>query len=68
MQTVFLDFQTRVQEVDQYFQFLDELIRENTKLTVLEDDGSQRVKLINSDMKKILKAMIFWLCFLFCQS
>jgi len=42
IQTVFEDFHTRVQEVNQYFVFLESLIQETTKLAVSGDQGEQK--------------------------
>jgi MAE_28990/MAE_18760-like HEPN len=68
MQTVLLDFDTRVQEVNQYFEFLNGLIQETTKLAVLGDDGEQKITAINSDLAKILKANAFLLLYNLVES
>jgi hypothetical protein len=56
MQTVILDFNTRVEEVNKYFNFLEQLSTENTKLAVLENNGEHRIKPIDSELEKTLKA------------
>ncbi|MHC5820466.1 MAG: MAE_28990/MAE_18760 family HEPN-like nuclease, partial [Nostoc sp.] len=68
MQTVLLDFNTRVQEVNKYFWFLEELITENTKLAVLEDSGDQKVKPIDPELAKTLKANGFLLLYNLVES
>jgi hypothetical protein len=56
MQTVLVDFNMRAQEVDEYFLFLERLIKEEIKLAVLENNGIQKIKSVNSDLAKTLKA------------
>ncbi|WP_445247141.1 MAE_28990/MAE_18760 family HEPN-like nuclease [Microcoleus sp. OTE_8_concoct_300] len=68
MQTVLLDFHSRVQEVNQYFVFLEELIKETTKLAVSGDNGEQKITAIDSDLAKILKANAFLLLYNLVES
>lgn len=68
MQTVLLDFNTRVQEVNKYFWFLEGLITENTKLAVLEDSGDHKVKPIDPELAKTLKANGFLLLYNLVES
>jgi hypothetical protein len=63
MQTVILDFNTRVEEVNKYFNFLKELTAENTKLTVLEENGDQTIKPIDPELVITLKANGFLLLY-----
>ncbi|MDJ1180573.1 MAE_28990/MAE_18760 family HEPN-like nuclease [Roseofilum sp. BLCC_M91] len=68
MQTVLLDFQTRVQEVNQYFEFLEGLIQEKTKLVVSGDKGEQKIITINPDLAKIFKANAFLILYNLVES
>jgi len=68
MQTVILDFQSRVQEVNQYFVFLEGLIQETTKLAVVEDNGEQKITAIDSDLGRTLKANAFLLLYNLIES
>lgn len=68
MQTVFEEFHTRVNEVNQYFVFLEGLIQENTKLAVLGDNGEQTIKAIDSNLAKTLKANAFLLLYNLIES
>ncbi len=68
MQTVLIDFNTRAQEVNEYFLFLEGLITESTKLAVLEDNGDRQVKPINSALAKTLKANGFLLLYNLVES
>ena len=51
-----LDFNTRVHEINEYFLFLEGLIREKTKLVILTDNNKQKIKSIDSELAKTLKA------------
>jgi len=68
MQTVILDFQSRVQEVNQYFVFLEGLIQETTKLAVVEDNGEQKITAIDSDLGRTLKANAFLILYNLIES
>ncbi len=68
MQTVILDFHSRVQEVNQYFVFLEGLIQETTKLAVMEDNGEQKITAIDSDLGRTLKANAFLLLYNLIES
>ena len=68
MQSVLLDFNTRVEEVNKYFHFLKELTAENTKLTVLEENGNQTIKPIDPKLVITLKANGFLLLYNLVES
>lgn len=63
-----LDFNTRAQEVNEYFLFLEGLITEKTKLALLGDDGVQKVTLIDPGLAKTLKANGFLLLYNLVES
>jgi MAE_28990/MAE_18760-like HEPN len=67
MRTVLLDFDTRVQEVDAYFLFLEELVSENTKLATVKD-GTQEINVISKELSKTLKANGFLLLYNLIES
>ncbi|MCE2717736.1 MAG: MAE_28990/MAE_18760 family HEPN-like nuclease [Dolichospermum sp.] len=56
MQSVLTDFDTRVEEVNKYFHFLEQLSTGKTKLAVLEDSGEHRIKPIDAELERTLKA------------
>jgi hypothetical protein len=68
MQTVILDFNTRVEEINKYFLFLEELISERTKLSILDDNGNLQVKEVDSELVKTLKANSFLLLYNLIES
>ncbi|MEG4274411.1 MULTISPECIES: MAE_28990/MAE_18760 family HEPN-like nuclease [unclassified Microcoleus] len=68
MQTVLLDFHTRVLEVNQYFEFLETLIQETTKSPVSAENGEQKNTAIDSELAKILKANAFLLLYNLVES
>jgi hypothetical protein len=68
MNTVLLDFKTRVQEVDGYFIFLESLIKEKTKLAFLKSDGEYQFKSPESELVKTLKANGFLLLYNLVES
>ena len=68
MQTVLLDFHTRVQEVNQYFEFLEMLIQEKTKSPMSADNGEQKITAIDPELAKILKANAFLLLYNLVES
>ena len=56
MNTVLLDFNTRAQEVDDYFIFLEILIKPTTKLAVADSAGQYQLQSLNPELEKTLKA------------
>ncbi len=68
MQTVILDFNTRVEEINKYFLFLEELISEKTKLSILDDNGNTQIKEVDSELVKTLKANSFLLLYNLIES
>jgi len=56
MNTVLLDFNTRAQEVDDYFIFLESLIKQTTKLAVADSAGQYQIQSLNPELAKTLKA------------
>ncbi len=56
MNTVLLDFNTRAQEVDDYFIFLHGLIKQTTKLAVADSAGQYQIQSLNPELTKTLKA------------
>lgn len=68
MQTVLLDFNARVKEINEYFLFLNGLINETTKLAISEDSDEQTIKTIDSELAKTLKANSFLLLYNLIES
>jgi MAE_28990/MAE_18760-like HEPN len=68
MQTVLSDFNTRVQEVNEYFLFLEGLINGAIKLETLESTGQQKIRSIDRDLAKTLKANGFLLLYNLIES
>ena len=56
MNTVLLDFNTRAQEVDDFFIFLHGLSKQTTKLAVADSAGQYQIQSLNRDLEKTLKA------------
>jgi hypothetical protein len=56
MQTVLMDFETRVQEINEYFLFVESLIDGRMKLVKSEDNSEQKIRVIDRDLAKTLKA------------
>ncbi|MEG4276278.1 MAE_28990/MAE_18760 family HEPN-like nuclease [Microcoleus sp. MON1_C1] len=56
MNTVLLDFNTRAQEVNDYFIFLEGLIKQTTKLAVADSAGQYQIQSLNPELAKTLKA------------
>ena len=56
MNTVLLDFNTRAQEVDDYFIFLHGLSKKTTKLAVADSAGQYQIQSLNDELEKTLKA------------
>ncbi|MCU0546725.1 MAG: MAE_28990/MAE_18760 family HEPN-like nuclease [Oscillatoriaceae cyanobacterium Prado104] len=68
MNTVLLDFNTRAQEVEDYFIFLESLIKQTTKLAVADSDGKHTIHNLNSELAKTLKANGFLLLYNLVES
>lgn len=68
MNTVIQDFETRVEEVDKYFIFLESLINETTKLAVSDSAGKYKTQSIDSELAKTLKANGFLLLYNLVES
>ena len=68
MQTVLLDFNTRVEEINKYFLLLEGLDNETTKLVTIADSGKQSIRSIDSDLAKTLKANGFLLLYNLVES
>lgn len=68
MQTVLLDFNTRVEEVNKYFSFLEGLINGTTKLAISENIGDQKIKAVDPELVKTLKANAFLLLYNLIES
>jgi hypothetical protein len=68
MNTVLLDFNTRAQEVDDYFIFLDGLIKQTTKLAVAGSAGQYQIQSLNDELAKTLKANGFLLLYNLVES
>jgi len=69
MQTVILDFNTRVQEINEYFSFLEGLDNKTIKLTSSENIDEEKNKLIDYNLlTKTLKANSFLLLYNLIES
>ncbi len=68
MQTVILEFDTRVIEINEYFSFLESLVNETTKLATLRDDSKYEIRKIDQDLAKTLKANGFLLLYNLIES
>jgi MAE_28990/MAE_18760-like HEPN len=68
MQTVLLDFNTRVEEINKYFLFLEGLDNETTKLATIADSGKQTIRSIDNDLANTLKANGFLLLYNLVES
>jgi len=68
MNTVIIDFNTRIQEINGYFIFLESLINNTTKLAVLESDGKYKTQNLDSELAKTLKANGFLLLYNLVES
>jgi len=67
MNTVLFDFNTRVQEVDDYFIFLEGLIKQTTKLSIA-DAGTYKIQSVNAELAKTLRANGFLLLYNLVES
>ena len=68
MNTVLLDFNTRAQEVDDYFIFLEGLIKQTTKLSIADDAGTYKIQSLNPELAKTLRANGFLLLYNLVES
>jgi hypothetical protein len=68
MQTVLSDFNTRVQEINEYFLFLEGLVNRTIKLETLENSGEKKIREIDRDLAKTLKANGFLLLYNLIES
>ncbi|NJS12197.1 MAG: hypothetical protein HC789_18385 [Microcoleus sp. CSU_2_2] len=68
MNTVLLDFNTRAQEVDDYFIFLEGLIKQTTKLAIADSAGKDKIQNLNPELAKTLKANGFLLLYNLVES
>jgi len=68
MNTVLLDFNTRAQEVDDYFIFLHGLSKQTTKLAVADSAGQYQIQSLNDELAKTLKANGFLLLYNLVES
>lgn len=68
MNTVLLDFNTRAQEVDDYFIFLEGLIKQTTKLAIADSAGKDKIQSLNPELAKTLKANGFLLLYNLVES
>lgn len=68
MQNVLLDFNRRVQDVDDYFIFLESLEKQTTQLAFLDTTGKYQIKILDSELAKTLKANGFLLLYNLVES
>lgn len=68
MNTVFLDFHTRAQEVNDYFLFIESLDKQTTKLALLDTTGKYQIQSIDLELAKTLKANGFLLLYNLIES
>lgn len=68
MQTVLLDFNTRVEEINKYFLLLEGLDNETIKLAKIEDSDKQTIRSIDNDLANTLKANGFLLLYNLVES
>jgi hypothetical protein len=68
MNTVLLDFNTRAKEVDDYFIFLESLIKQTTKLAIANSAGKDKIQILNPELAKTLKANGFLLLYNLVES
>lgn len=68
MNTVLLDFNTRANEVNDYFIFLEGLIKQTTKLAVADSAGNDKIQSLNPELAKTLKANGFLLLYNLVES
>jgi len=68
MNTVLLDFNARAQEVNDYFIFLEGLIKQTTKLSIADDAGTYQIQSLNPELAKTLRANGFLLLYNLVES
>jgi hypothetical protein len=68
MNTVFLDFNTRAKEVNDYFIFLESLEKQTTKLAVFDPAGTYKIQSLDPELAKTLKANGFLLLYNLVES
>jgi MAE_28990/MAE_18760-like HEPN len=69
MQAVLIEFNTRVQEINEYFIFIKNLIDETIKLAIVEEDSSeQKIRGVDRELAKTLKANGFLLLYNLVES
>ncbi len=68
MNTVFLDFNTRAKEVNDYFIFLESLEKQTTKLAVFDPAGTYKIQSLDPELAKTLKANSFLLLYNLVES
>jgi len=68
MNNVIIYFNTRVQEVNGYFIFLEDLIKEKNKLAVFDSVGKYTIQSLDSELAKTLKANGFLLLYNLVES
>jgi len=66
--TVFLDFNTRAKEVNDYFIFLESLEKQTTKLAVFDPAGTYKIQSLDPELAKTLKANGFLLLYNLVES
>lgn len=67
MTSVFIEFDTRVREIDAYFIFLEEIINKNASL-YFASGNRKRIKQVDEDLIKVLKANSFLLLYNLIES
>ncbi|MEG3905986.1 MULTISPECIES: MAE_28990/MAE_18760 family HEPN-like nuclease [unclassified Microcoleus] len=68
MNTVFLDFNTRAKEVNDYFIFLESLEKQTTKLALFDTRGKYQIQSLDPELAKTLKANAFLLLYNLVES
>jgi hypothetical protein len=68
MNTVFLDFNTRAKEVNDYFIFLESLEKQTTKLALFDTRGKYQIQSLDPELAKTLKANGFLLLYNLVES
>lgn len=68
MNTVFLDFNTRAKEVNDYFIFVESLEKQTTKLAVFDPAGTYKIQSLDPELAKTLKANGFLLLYNLVES
>jgi len=68
MNTVIIDFDTRIEEVNAYFGFLESLMEKKIKLLALDSNGEYKIQNFDSELAKTLKANGFLLLYNLIES